>query len=257
MAFIEGRNPVREALRAGREVRRILLAEGAQPRGALAEILSLAKSARVRVERVPRAQIDKRASTAAHQGVLAEVEELAYRSWREGMALAQERGEKPLLLALDRLTDPRNVGSLLRSAEVFGAHAVLLTERESAPVDAAAEKASAGATQHVVVDRVGSLERALDACRKEGMWIVGLDGAGDADLDACELLGEPVAIVVGSEGKGLSRLVRERVDALVRIPMSGRIASLGAPVAGAIALWEARRRRRVAGEDDRIVRPPR
>lgn len=243
MEQVEGRNPVREALRAGRGIRRILLAEGTERSGAVTEILSLARDARVRVERVPRAAIDARAHTTVHQGILAEVDEFGYRSWREGVALARERGEPPLLLAVDRITDPQNLGSLLRSAEVFGAHAVLLPSRRTAPIGPVVEKAAAGATEHLVIDRISSLDRALAACREEGLWIVALDAGGAVAVQECELLGEPVVIVVGSEGTGLSRLARERADVVAAIPLSGRIASLNAAVAGAIALWEAQRRR--------------
>ncbi|MBI4728297.1 MAG: 23S rRNA (guanosine(2251)-2'-O)-methyltransferase RlmB [Acidobacteria bacterium] len=243
MERIEGRNPVREALRAGRPIRRILISKEAAPRGALAEIVALAREAGVRVDRVPRAAISEHSSGTAPQGVIAEVDEYRYRSWREGLAGAGERGEPPMFLALDRVTDPRNLGSLLRSAEVFGCHAVLLPSRRSAPITAVAEKAAAGATGHLVIDRVDSLERALAACRKAGLWVVGLDASAEASIDSVELLGEPVALVVGSEGTGLSRLVSERADALARVPMAGRLGSLGVAVAGAIALYEARRRR--------------
>lgn len=242
MERIEGRNPVREALRAGR-VRRILVAEGAGARGALAEILSLARAAGVRVERVSRDAIEARAATAAHQGVVAEVDARPRRAWREAVASARAAGEAPLVLAVDRMTDPRNLGALLRSAEAFGAHAAILPERRTAPLSAVAAKASAGAVEHLPIDRVGSLERALAACRAEGLWIVALDAEGDVDVHACDLLGDAVVIVVGSEGRGVSRLVRERADATAAIPMAGSVGSLSAPVAGAVALWEARRRR--------------
>lgn len=243
MARIEGRNPVREALRAGRPIRRILIAQDAQIRGALAEILDLARERGVRVDRVPRAAVAARAETAAHQGVVAEAEEFRFRPWRDGLDLATARGEAPMLLALDHLTDPRNVGSLLRSAEAFGAHAVILPARRSAPLTSVVEKAAAGALEHLVLDRVSNLERALAECKKAGLWIVGLDAAAEMSLEEIELLGEPVVLVVGAEGSGLSRLVRDRADALGRIPMAGRTGSLSAPVAGAIALYEARRRR--------------
>lgn len=243
MELIEGRNPVREALRAGRPMRRIMVAEDAPTRGALAEILSLARERGVRIDRLPRRAIDGRAATGAHQGVMAEVDEFRFRSWKEGLAHARDRREAPLLLAIDRITDPRNLGSLLRSAEVFGAHAVLLPARRSAPVTAVTVKAAAGATEHLVIDQVASLERALASCKEEGLWIVGLDADAKPDIRELELLGEPVVLVIGAEGSGLSRLIRDRADALGRIPMAGEVDSLSAPVAGAIALYEARRRR--------------
>lgn len=243
MAQIEGRNPVREALRAGRLIHRLVVAEGAIARGALSEILGMARRAGVPIERVPRSQLDARAQSRSHQGIIAEVEAFRFRSWREGLTLAGARGEAPLVLALDGLTDPQNVGSLMRSAEAFGAHAVLLPSRRAAPITAAVEKASAGALEHLVVDRVANLERGLAECKKEGLWVVGLDAEAERDLRQVELLSEPVVLAVGSEGTGLSRLVRDRADALARIAMAGAVGSLNAAVAGAVALYEARLRR--------------
>lgn len=243
MDQLEGRQPVREALRGGRRIRRILIADGAQLKGTLIEIVELARAANVPVERVPRMRLDERATSRAHQGVLAEAEPLAVRSWREGVENARAAGEVPLLLALDGIEDPQNLGALLRSAEVLGAHAVLVPKRRSAPLGATAAKASAGAVEHLVIDQVSSLERALADVRADGVWIVALAGDADMELQECALLEEPVVIVVGAEGAGVSRLVRERADARVRIPMLGKIDSLNASAAGAIALWEAARRR--------------
>ncbi|HJR19211.1 MAG TPA: 23S rRNA (guanosine(2251)-2'-O)-methyltransferase RlmB [Actinomycetota bacterium] len=245
---IEGRNPVREALRAGRPIRRILIADGVADRGALGEIVATAASAGVRVERVPRPVLDKIATGRAHQGVIAEAEPYRYRSWEDAVAAAKERGEVPLLLALDGVTDPGNLGSLIRSAEAAGAHAVLVPKRRAAPVTPTVEKASAGALEHLPVDRVTNLERALEACKGLGLWVVGLSGSVQAPLWACDLLTEPLVLIVGAEGKGLSRLISERADALVRIPMQGRVGSLNAAVAGAVALFEVSRRR--SGDDD-------
>jgi 23S rRNA (guanosine2251-2'-O)-methyltransferase len=240
---IEGRNPIREALRAGRRLRRIMVASGADARGGLAELLDAARAAGVPVERVPREAIDKVAVTRAHQGVVAEADPFRYRSYRDAIDEALGRGEKPLLLALDGITDPGNLGSLLRSAEAAGCHAVLVPQRRAAPVTPVVEKASAGALEHLVIDQVPNLERSLDDCRKRGLWRVGLSGESEASLWGCDLLAEPVVLVVGAEGHGLSRLIRERMDVLVQIPMAGRVGSLSAPVAGAIALFESRRMR--------------
>lgn len=242
--MIEGRQPVREALRAGRSIKRILIADGAITRGALAEIMTLARAANVRVERVPRAALDARATSRAHQGVIAEVSVHRARSWREGLQRARDAGEPALFLALDGIEDPQNAGALIRSAEVLGAHAVLLPARRAAQPGAAMGKAAAGAMEHLVVDVVPNLERALTACREEGLWIVALVAEADEAIDRCSLLDEPLVIVVGAEGKGVSALVRKRADKLVCIPTSGRIESLNASVAGAIALWEAARKRR-------------
>ncbi|HJT37977.1 MAG TPA: 23S rRNA (guanosine(2251)-2'-O)-methyltransferase RlmB [Actinomycetota bacterium] len=250
MDLIEGRQPVREALRAGRPLHRILIAEGAHSRGALAEIVELARAAGVRIDRVPRAAIEARATTKAHQGVLAEGAARAPRSWREGLAGARAAGELPLFLALDGIEDPHNAGALVRSAEAFGAHAVLIPKRRSSPLSAAMAKASAGALEHIVVDQVTNLERALASCREEGLWLVALSGDGDVPLERCTLLEEPVVLVVGKEGTGVSSLIRKRADAVCSIPLAGRVGSLNASVAGAVALWETARRRRVLRGSD-------
>lgn len=243
-ALIEGRQPVREALRAGRRIRRIFIADGAQMRGTLAEIVELAKSNGVRVDRVPRAAIDARASSRAHQGVLAEAAAYRTKGWRSAVEAARAAGVAPLVLALDGIEDPHNLGALLRSAEIFGVHAVLLPRRRSAALTPVVAKASAGALEHLAVEEVNSLERALAACREEGLWIVALAGGATQQVDNCPLLAEPVVVVVGSEGAGVSRLVRERADAVVSIPMLGQIESLNASVAGALCLWEASKFRR-------------
>jgi 23S rRNA (guanosine2251-2'-O)-methyltransferase len=239
---IEGRNPVREALRGGRPIRRLLVAEGSGG-GPVAEIVRTARLAGIRVDRVPRQMLDEIAETRSHQGVIAEAEQYRYRSWREALDLARARSEKPLLLAVDGVTDPGNLGSLLRSAEAAGAHGAIVSRRRSAPVTPVVEKASAGALEHLILDRVPNLGAALADLRAEGVWTVGLDAGASSSIWECGLLEEPVVLVVGAEGKGLGRLVAERADALVSIPLGGRVGSLNAAVAGAVALFEARRRR--------------
>jgi 23S rRNA (guanosine2251-2'-O)-methyltransferase len=243
VALIEGRQPVREALRAGRRIERILIADGAHQRGALAEIVELARAAKVRVERVPRTALDARAESRAHQGVIAEAEDVRSRSWREGVERAQAQGVAPLLVALDGISDPQNLGAILRSAEVLGAHAALVPQRRSAGLGPGTLKAAAGAVEHLPVDVVPNLERALDACKKAGIWVIALAGDAETTIDACDLLGEPCVVVIGSEGTGVTSLIRARSDAVVRIPSAGRVESLNASAAAAIALWEAARRR--------------
>ena len=244
---IEGRNPVREALRAGRPVRRVLIAHGIPERGTVAEIVAAARSAGVPVERVPRPVLDRIAAGRVHQGVIAEAEPYRYRSWEDAASAATARGETLLLLALDGITDPGNLGSLLRSAEAAGTHAVLIPRRRASPVTPVVEKVSAGALEHLPIDRVTNLERALDRCKSTGIWVVGLESEAETTIWDCDLLTEPLVLVVGAEGTGLSRLISERADARVRIPMGGRVGSLNAAVAGAVALFEVRRRRS-AGE---------
>lgn len=242
-ATIEGRQPVREALRAGRKIERIMIADGARPEGVLGEILREARERGIPVETVARALLDERAESRAHQGVIAVAEAYRTRDWREGVEAARAAGRAPLVLALDGIQDPQNMGALLRSAEVLGVDAVIVPSRRSAPLGAGVAKAAAGALEHLVVDQVANVERALASCRQEGLWLVALAGEADMTVDACELLAEPVAVVVGAEGSGVSALIRKRADALVRIPMRGRVGSLNAAAAGAICLWEAARRR--------------
>jgi 23S rRNA (guanosine2251-2'-O)-methyltransferase len=244
--LIEGRQPVREALRAGRSIDRILIADGARMKGTLDEIVALAASAEIPVVRVARAELDARASTRSHQGVIAEAAPYRARSWREGLMRAHQSGERPLFLALDGIEDPHNVGALLRSAEVFGVHAVLVPKRRAAPISATVAKVAAGALEHLIVDQVPNLERALAACRDEGLWIVSLAGESSQPIDDCDLLGEPIVLVVGAEGAGVSALIRKRSDQVVSIPRKGKISSLNASVAGAIALWETARKRQIA-----------
>jgi 23S rRNA (guanosine2251-2'-O)-methyltransferase len=190
--------------------------------------------------------LDEMAATRSHQGVIAEAEGYRYRSWREALELARSRGEPALLLAVDGITDPGNLGSLLRSAEAAGAHGIIVSRRRSAPVTPIVEKASAGALEHLILDRVPNLSTALADLRSEGVWTVGLDAEAPTNIWECDLLVEPLVLVVGAEGRGLGRLVSERADALVSIPLGGRVGSLNAAVAGAVALFETRRRRHSA-----------
>ncbi|HEX9775231.1 MAG TPA: 23S rRNA (guanosine(2251)-2'-O)-methyltransferase RlmB [Actinomycetota bacterium] len=240
---LEGRQAVREAMRAGRRIERLSVAAGARVQGALAEIVELAAETGVPVERVPRAVLDERAETRAHQGVIARVAARAAGSWRDAVHGARAAGRTPLLLALDGIQDPQNVGALLRTAEALGVDAVLLPGRRAASLGPGVAKASAGAVEHLAIDVVGNLESALRACKEEGLWVVALAGDGPTDVRECALLGEPAVVVVGAEGRGVSRIVRKRADDIIVIPMLGRVGSLNASAAGAIALWEASKRR--------------
>ncbi len=238
---LAGRNAVREALEAGRGLRRLLVAEGTRGTEGL---IRAARAAGVRVDRLPRAALDARAGGTRHQGVVAEVEPFVYRSWRLGLSKAAELGGPPLVLGLDGVTDPRNLGSLLRSAEAAGCHAVVLPARRAAPITAVVEKTAAGAAAHLIIDRVSNLARWIDDARSSGLWVVALDPKATDSLFDNSLLMEPLALIVGAEGPGVSRLVGERADLRVRIPLAGRIGSLNAGVAGAVALFEVLRMRR-------------
>jgi 23S rRNA (guanosine2251-2'-O)-methyltransferase len=240
--LIQGRRPVLEALRAGRPVDRILLASGAG-RGSLADLLDLARRRGVEVETVPRSLVDAEARSGAHQGVLAVVAPIEPIDLAELLALPLTGREPPFFLAMDGVEDPHNLGALARSAEAVGCHGVIVPRHRSAPLSAVAVKSSAGALEHLAVAEVPNLARALERLRDSGLWCIGLDGEAQASLFDVELADEPVCVVVGGEGAGLHRLVREACDAVVRIPMSGRVESLNVSVAGALALFEVRRRR--------------
>jgi 23S rRNA (guanosine2251-2'-O)-methyltransferase len=240
--LIEGRRPVLEALRAGRPVDRILLASGVG-RAAVADLLDLARRRGVQVETVPRTVVDAEASTGAHQGILAVVAPIEPIDLIELLALPLAGREPPFFLAMDGIEDPHNLGALARSAEAAGCHGVIVPRHRSAPLSAVAIKSSAGALQHLPVAEVPNLPRAVERLRDSGVWCIGLTGDAEASLFDLELADEPVCVIVGGEGAGLHRLVREACDVLVRIPMAGRIESLNASVAGALALFEVRRRR--------------
>ncbi len=237
--FLYGRNAVLEALRAGKPIGKILLAKGARAKGSLAEIIALARSRGVPIQRVERRELDKIADR--HQGVVAEAGEYEYASLEEILTAAEERGEKPFLLILDCLQDVQNFGSLLRTAEAVGVHGVIIPKRRAVGVTAAVRKASAGAVEHLRIARA-NLARTIAALKEKGLWVIGLDMAGEQSYDEADL-DIPLAIVVGGEGQGLSRLVRENCDFLVRLPMCGQVSSLNAAVAGSIVLYEAWRRR--------------
>jgi 23S rRNA (guanosine2251-2'-O)-methyltransferase len=243
VAQIEGRRPVVEALRAKRPLDEILVASGARPGGALAEIVKLAERRGVRVREIPRRELEDRAESRNPQGVIAMTgSSFAYASIDDLFERASTAGEPPLFVAVDGVTDPMNLGSLARSCEGAGAHGMIVPRRRAAPVTAAAEKASAGALEHLPVAMVTNLVRALEDLKERGVWIAALDGDAAAtiyDLPADDAL----CLVVGAEGTGVSRLVLDRADHRVSIPMSGRVASLNAAAAGAVALFDLRRRR--------------
>jgi 23S rRNA (guanosine2251-2'-O)-methyltransferase len=242
MQIIWGRNPVYEALRAGRGVSRILLAEGVKPAGVLAEIIDVARSRGIAVERVERYRLDSVARTPKHQGIVAEVAEFHYVSLPDILSKANERGEYPLILILDSLQDPQNFGSLLRTAEAVGAHGVVIPKRRAVGVTPAVVKASAGAVEHLLVAQVTNVPRAIDEVKEAGIWVAGIDVDGRQAFDEVDW-NVPVALVVGAEGKGIGRLVKEKCDFVVRIPMRGHVSSLNAAVAGSIVLYYAWRSR--------------
>jgi 23S rRNA (guanosine2251-2'-O)-methyltransferase len=231
-----GTHAVEEALRAGR-VRRLLLQDDAAGKQRLRALAAVARQTGTPITFAPPSILEARAGTPRHQGAVAETRPFSYVALAD--LLAPDRGEAPLLLVLDGVEDPQNLGAILRSADGAGAHGVVLPERRAAGVTAAAARASAGAADHVPVARAVNLPRALDALKEAGLWVYGLDPAGTEAYDRADYA-RPLALVVGAEGKGLSRLVRERCDLLLRVPLHGHVASLNAAVAASLALFAAR-----------------
>ena len=234
---VHGIHPVRELLRAGRPVHEVLLADGRARSGPVADIARLAADAGVPVREVAADELERLAPGAVHQGVVAHAPPFPLVTVDRLLAHAEASGRPPLLVAVDGVTDPHNLGSIARSAEAVGAHGLVVPDRRSAPVTAVVEKAAAGALAHLPVAGVTNLARTLVELGRAGVWSLGLDGDADADLAGHPLAGGPVVLVVGAEGDGLSRLVRERCDALVRLPMRGRVGSLNASVAAGVALF--------------------
>lgn len=243
--WLYGRHPVLEALRAGRPINKILLAEGASPR-LMASLLAAARARGVPVQQVPRRKLDELVPAAVHQGVAAAVAARAYAEVADLLAQARARGEMPFLIVLDGIEDPHNLGAILRTADAVGAHGVIIPKRRSAQLTPAAVKASAGAAEHVPVARVANIARTLGELKAEGLWVIGTDARADQDYRTADYA-VPLALVVGSEGRGMSRLVRETCDVLVRLPMVGRITSLNAAVAAALLMYEVFRARHPIG----------
>ena len=240
--LIEGRNAVLEALRSGRTIDHVFLAEGDTDR-ALSRLAGMAREAGAVVKTADRRKLDAMSPTGAHQGVIAFAAAHAYSTVDEMLAEAESKGEAPLLVICDELSDPHNLGAILRSAECAGAHGVIIPKRRSVGLTAVVGKSSAGAVEYMKVARVANRPAVIEDLKKRGVWIFGTAASGDRLLYDADLRG-PAALVIGSEGFGMSRLVEERCDFLVRIPMMGHINSLNASAAASILLYEAVRQRR-------------
>ena len=239
--IIEGRNAVTEALRAGTAIDKLYIARGDTDR-TLGRLAAQARKAGVVVVEADRRKLDAMSATGAHQGVVAIAAAAAYASVEDLLAIARERGEPPLLVVCDEISDPHNLGAIIRTAECAGAHGVIIPKRRSAGLTAVVAKTSAGAVSYLPVARVPNIPQALKDLKDRGLWVFGAAAEGTTALYAADLKG-PAAIVIGSEGDGMSRLVRESCDFLVSIPMKGKISSLNASAAAAILLYEAVRQR--------------
>lgn len=230
--LLVGRNPIREALRAGRDIEKLLVARG-ELIGSAREIVAMAKDAKIVVQEVARERLDAMAPN--HQGLIAVASAYSYRTIDDMLALAKERGEAPLLVILDGVTDPHNLGAIIRSAECAGAHGVIIPERRAVGLTPSAVKASAGAVEYLPVAKEVNLTRTIERLKKEGIWVYGAAMNGE-DYRKVDFAGA-AAIVIGSEGEGISRLVLERCDKVVSLPMKGHIDSLNASVAAGVLLY--------------------
>lgn len=238
--MIEGRNAVTEALRSGRTINKVFLADGDTDR-ALGRLAAMAKESGAVVVRVDRRKLNDMSPTGAHQGIMAAVAAHDYATVDDMLNAAQEKGEAPLLVICDELSDPHNLGAIIRTAEAAGAHGIVIPKRGSVGLTAIVGRTSAGAVEHLPVARVTNLVSAIKELKERGVWVYGADMNG-ARWETVDLTG-PLALVIGSEGFGISRLVRENCDGILSLPMCGKINSLNASVAAGILMYEAVRQR--------------
>jgi 23S rRNA (guanosine2251-2'-O)-methyltransferase len=241
-----GRNPVREALRAGRPVSRVWLARAEKDRAA-AEIMAYCHQGNIPFKLTDKVFLDRLCQGMLHQGFAAQAAPKAYTPWQDMLAQAQARQEAPLLLLLDEVEDPHNLGAALRSAEALGAHGAVIPKHRAAPLTAGVARASAGALEYVPVDRVTNLARTIDEMKEAGLWVMGALPSGGESLYDLDWTG-PVALVLGGEDKGLSRLIGKKCDFLAHIPMAGQINSLNVSAATAIFLAEINHQRQKNGK---------
>ena len=238
---LEGRNALTEALKSGRTIDKVFIAAGDTDKG-LHRLAAQAKEAWAVVVPVDRRRLDTMSVTQSHQGIIALAAAREYSTVEEILQTAQDRGEAPLIVICDELTDPHNLGAILRSAECAGAHGVIIPKRRSVGMTAVVAKASAGAVEYMKVARVTNLNTTIEELKQKGVWVFGTAAEGSEPMYQADLTG-PTAIVIGSEGDGMSRLVRENCDVMVHIPMKGKISSLNASCAATILLYEAVRQR--------------
>ncbi len=243
--IIIGRNPISEALKSGREIDTIFVQNEAGD-GPIGKILGMAKERQIPVRRVPKRKLDELAkpfasgnTPANHQGICAKVAMVKYASIEDIFALAEKKAEKPFIIALDGITDPHNLGAIVRSAEVFGAHGVIIPKNRSASMNAAAVKSASGAEEYIPVAKVANLAQAIDELKARNVFIAGADMEGVAAKD-CDMSGA-LCIVIGSEGEGISKLIRQKCDFMVKIDVLGKVDSLNASCAAAVLMYEKRR----------------
>lgn len=240
MAIIEGRNPIIEALKNNRPIEKIMVNK-ASKEGSIKKILAMAKENKVIIQEVDRHKLDEMSESHAHQGVIAITSDYRYYDLDEILEIPKEKGEDPFFILLDGITDPHNLGSIIRTADAVGAHAVIIPKRRSVQITPIVAKASAGAVEYLPVCKVTNIVNTIKILKENGLWIAAVDMDGQTFYQ--QNLGGPLGLVVGSEGEGISRLVKQNCDFTVSMPMSGNVTSLNASVAGGILLYEVYRQR--------------
>ncbi|RKD67538.1 23S rRNA (guanosine2251-2'-O)-methyltransferase [Sinobaca qinghaiensis] len=247
--WISGKNAVLEALKAGRDINKIWLAEGTGKAQTLA-VQEAAKEKGVLVQSAPRKKLDDLSGNQKHQGIVASVAAYSYAEMEDLFAKAERAGEDPFFLILDEIEDPHNLGSILRTADAAGVHGVIIPKRRSVSLTQTVAKTSTGAIEHIPVARVTNLVRTMKELKDRGVWIAGTDASAKEDYRQMQA-DMPLALVIGSEGKGISRLVKETCDFLVEIPMKGHVTSLNASVAASLLIYEVYRSRHPKGSSAR------
>lgn len=239
---IEGRNPVIEALKAGRTINKIQISKG-EKSGSILEIIKRAKEKKIVLQEVDKEVLSRSANTSAHQNVIAYVTAKEYVEVEDIIEYAIKKNELPFILILDGIEDAHNLGSLIRTAEAVGVHGVIIPKRRAVAVNSIVCKAAAGAVEYMKIARVTNITNTIELLKKENIWVFGTDLLGETSLLKADLKG-PIAIVIGGEGKGIGRLVKEACDLVISIPMNGKISSFNASVAGAITMYEVLKQRK-------------
>ncbi len=239
--IIEGRNSVLELLASDRDINKILIQNG-EKHGSINKIIAMAKERRIVIVEVEKAKLDMMSETKNHQGVIAIVPPFNYCEVQDILDLAKERNEDPFIVMLDGIEDPHNLGSIIRTAETAGVHGIIIPKRRAASVNATVSKTSAGAVEHMKITRVNNLNETIKYLKEQGLWVIGTDMQTNTEYYNQDLKG-PICIVIGSEGFGISKLVKENCDLLIKIPMKGKITSLNASVSAGIVVYEAVKQR--------------
>ena len=240
-SYIVGRNPVIETLKSEKEVDKIFILKG-ERQGSIKKIIAMAKEKNIIIQEVDKVKLDNIADGNAHQGVALLSTGYTYSEIEDILRLAEEKNEDPFVILLDEIEDPHNLGAIVRTAECAGAHGIIIPKRRAASVNATVYKSSAGAVEHMKIAQVTNISNTIEDLKEKGMWIYGADTRGESNYYQTKLTG-PIALVIGNEGKGISRLVKEKCDVLVNIPMKGSINSLNASASAAILIYEVLKQR--------------